>query len=365
MGASGPVMSDHQRPTHASIASICYSLSAIRFVLAVALGLIAAAPARAQSPVADFYKGRNIDVYIGLSAGGVYDITARLLARQMGKYIPGNPNLVPRNMTGAAGLRLANWLYSQGPTDGTAIGTFARGAAFNALLGVEGALFDATKFNWIGSTNNEVSICAAWHSTGITKFEQLYKQELIIGSTGGSGDDEQYAKIVNGVLGTKLRIVSGYPGGNEIKMAMERGEVGGRCGWSWSSVKSTQAQWLKDKTISIVAQLSLRRHDDLPDLPTIIDHAKTDEDHQIFRVMFARQVMAWPFTAPPGVPADRLAALRKAFEATMKDKEFLAEAERLSLEVSPVPGKQIQSLIEDLYRTTSPELARKIAAMLK
>ena len=355
-------MSDHRRQ---SIAPTRYLLLTIAFVLAVVLGLTAVPPAHAQTPVADFYKGRNVDVYIGLSAGGVYDITARLLSRVMARYIPGNPNLVPRNMTGAAGLRSANWLYSQGPKDGTAIATFARGAAFNALLGVEGGMFDATKFNWIGSTNNEVSICAAWHTTGITRFDQLYKQELIIGSTGGSGDDEQYAKIVNGVLGTKLRIVSGYPGGNEIKMAMERGEVGGRCGWSWSSVKATQAQWLKDKTISIVAQLSLRRHEDLPDLPAILEHAKTEEDRQIFKVMFARQVMAWPYTAPPGIPADRLDALRRAFDAAMKDKEFLAEAERLSLEVRPVTGETVQNLIEEIYRTTSPDVAKKIAAMLR
>jgi tripartite-type tricarboxylate transporter receptor subunit TctC len=336
-----------------------------RSAIALVLGLIAAAPARAQSSVADFYKGRTIDVYVGLSAGGVYDISARLLARYMGKYIPGNPTLVTRNMEGAAGLRLANWLYQQAPKDGTAFGTFARGASFNALLGLPGAFFDANKFNWIGSTNDEVSICASWHTSGVTSIEQLYDKELIVGSTGGSGDDEQFPKILNGVLGTKIRTVSGYPGGNEIKMAMQRGEVNGRCGWSWSSVKSTEAQWLKDKTISIFVQLSLRKHPDLPDVPMIMDVAKTDEQRQIFKLIFARQVMAWPFAAPPGVPVDRVAALRKAFDDTLRDKEFLAEAEKLSLEITPVSGERIQSLIGELYQTTSPEVARKVGDMLK
>jgi len=334
-----------------------------RRLIACALGLLAAAPAQAQS-VAEFYGGRSIDVYIGLSAGGVYDINARLLSRYMGKHIPGHPTLVPRNMTGAAGLRLANWLYSQGPKDGTAIATFARGIAFDALLGQQGSMFDANKFNWLGSVNDEVSVCVSWTASGITKFEQLHTQELVVGSTGGSGDDGAFPKLLNSVLGTKFRIVTGYPGGNEIKMAMERGEVAGRCGWSWSSVKSTQPQWLKDKKISMLVQLSMRKHEDLPDVPLIVDFAKTEEERQIFKVMFARQVMAWPFVAPPGVPADRVAALRNAFDETMQDKEFLGEAARLSLETTPVSGQNIQGLIEELYRTTSPELTKKIATML-
>jgi tripartite-type tricarboxylate transporter receptor subunit TctC len=196
-------------------------------------------------------------------------------------------------------------------------------------------------------------------------MEQLYEKELILGSTGGSGDDEQFPKLIKGVLGVKLRTVSGYPGGNEIKMAMERGEVNGRCGWSWSSVKSTQGQWLKDKAISIFVQLSLRRHPDLPDVPMIMDLARTEEERQIFRLMFARQVMAWPFVAPPGVPAERVAALRKAFDETMKDKDFLAEADKLSLEITPVSGEKMHSLITDLYQTTTPALASKVAEMIK
>ena len=337
----------------------------VRHAFVFMLVLVGLAPARAQQSVADFYKGKSIDLYIGLSAGGVYDISARLLSRHMGAYIPGNPSILPRQMEGAAGLRLANWLYQLGPKDGTAIGTFARGSAFDLLLGIQGATFDPTKYNWIGSTNDEVSICAAWHTTGITKMDQLYENELILGSTGGSGDDEQFPKLIRGVLGVKLRTVSGYPGGNEIKMAMERGEVNGRCGWSWSSVKATQGQWLKDKAISIFVQLSLHRQPDVPDVPMIMDLARTEEERQIFKLMFARQVMAWPFVAPPGVPTERVDALRKAFDNTMKDRDFLAEAERLGLEITPVSGEKMNRLISEIYESTPPVLAAKVAEMIK
>jgi tripartite-type tricarboxylate transporter receptor subunit TctC len=334
-------------------------------LLGLAASAIAAGSAGAETAIADFYRNKSIDVYVGLSAGGLYDINARLLSRFMGRHIPGNPTLVPKNMVGAAGFRLANFLYQTAPKDGTAFGTFARGIAFNPLLGQPAGAIEAARFNWLGSTNDEVSICAARRESGITKFEQLYRQELIIGSTGGSGDDEQFPRIVNGVLGTKFRIVAGFPGGAEIKLAMQRGEVSGRCGWSWSSVKATEGEWLRDKSISILVQFAFRRHPDLPDTPSITDFVKSDDYRQIFKVVLARQVMAWPFVAPPGVPAERVAALRKAFDETMRDPEFLEEAEKLHIEITPVSGERIQSLIEDVYRTTSPQVGAKIGAMLK
>jgi tripartite-type tricarboxylate transporter receptor subunit TctC len=193
----------------------------------------------------------------------------------------------------------------------------------------------------------------------------MFERELVVGSTGGSGDDDQLPRLVNGVLGTKFRIVRGFPGGNEIKLAMLRGEVSGRCGWSWSSVKATEPDWLAEGSILALVQLSLRRHPDLPDVPLITDYAKTDEARQIFKVALARQLLAWPFAAPPGTPAERVAALRQAFDETLRDRDYLAEAERLSLEITPVSGERIQSFIADVYRTTSAELSAKIAAMLK
>lgn len=334
-------------------------------LLALASGLIATSSVSAQPSVANFYKSKNINVYIGFSVGGVYDINARLLSRYMGKYIPGNPTLVPRQMTGAGSFTLASWLYQAAPKDGATIGTFARGIAFNPLIGEPAGAIEAAKFNWIGSTNDEVSVCVSRRESGVTKFEQMFERELVVGSGGASADDDQMPRLINAVLGTKFRIVRGFPGGNEIKLAMLRGEVGGRCGWSWSSVKATEAEWLREGSISMLAQLSLRRHPDLPNTPLITDFAKTDEARQIFRVALARQVMAWPFAAPPGTPTERVTALREAFDKTLRDKEYLAEADKLHLEITPVSGQRIQSLIADVYRTTSAEITAKITAMLK
>jgi len=334
-----------------------------RGIVAASVALALVAPACAQSP-AEFYKGRNVELYVGYSVGGGYDLYARMLARHMSKYIPGNPTVVPKNMEGAGSLRLANWLYNVGPKDGTVFGIIGRGTGFDPLLGNKSAQFDATKFNWIGSANNEVSICVAWHTAGVQKFAELLTKELVVGGTSVSADTDQFPKIANGVLGTKFRIVTGYPGGNEIGLAMERGEVQGRCGWSWSSVKSTHQQWLQEKKFTILVQLALSKHPDLPDVPLIIDLAKTDEERQLLKLIFARQVMGRPFLAPPGVPADRVAALRKAFMDTLTDKDFLAEAEKAQLEVNPVPGDKIQDLVKEVHQTPK-EIAAKAAALLE
>jgi tripartite-type tricarboxylate transporter receptor subunit TctC len=334
-----------------------------RIAAAVVLLAATVSGAAAQS-VADFYKGRSVDLYIGYSVGGAYDLYARYLARHMGKHIPGNPTVVPKNMEGAGSLRLANWLYNIGPKDGTAIGTIGRGTGFDVLLGNTKAQFDATRFNWIGSANNEVSVCVAWHTSGITRFEDMLTRPLIVGGTSSSADTDQFPKITNGVLGTKMKVITGYPGGNEVGLAMERGEVQGRCGWSWSSVKSTHQKWLNEKRFAILVQLALKKHPDLPDVPLIVDLAKTDEQRKILELIFARQVMGRPFVAPPGVPRDRVEALRKAFMDTMNDKEFLADAEKAQLEITPVPGDQLEKLVRDLF-ATPPEIAKKASAMLR
>jgi tripartite-type tricarboxylate transporter receptor subunit TctC len=323
--------------------------------------LPAAAPA--QSP-AEFYKGKNVDLYIGYSVGGGYDVYARMVARHMGKHIPGNPTLVPKNMEGAGSLRLVNWLYNVAPKDGSAFATIGRGTAFNPILGIPGAQFEGPKFTWIGSANDEVSVCATWHTTGVTKFDELMTKEIAVGGTGASDDTVQFPRVLNGVLGTKMKIVSGYPGGNDAVLAMERGEVHGRCGWSWSSVMATHKNWLDEKKINILLQLALQKHPDLPNVPLVTELAKTDEQKQILRLIFARQVMGRPFVAPPGIPQDRAEALRKAFMDTMKDKEFLAEAEKAGLEITPVPGEQIQKLVQDVYNTP-PEIAKKAAEIIK
>ena len=335
-------------------------MSLVPNVAAAILALGAAG--QAQSP-ADFYKGKNVDLTIGYSAGGGYDVYARLLARHMGRFIPGNPAIVPKNMPGAGSLGLANWLYNVAPKDGTAFGTIGRGTAFDPLLGSTKAQFDAAKFNWLGSMNDEVSVCVSWYTTGITSLEQVKHNELTVGGSGQAADTDQFPKVLNATIGTKFRLVTGYPGGNDVDLAMERGEVMGRCGWSWSSVVATHKSWIDEHKINVLVQLSLSKHPDLPNVPLAMDLANNDEQRQIFKLVFARQPMGRPFLAPPDVPSDRVSVLREAFMDTMKDGDFLAEAEKMKLEINPVAGDAVQEIVQDVYKTPKP-IATAVAEMI-
>jgi len=325
--------------------------------------LLVGSAAWAQAP-AEFYKGRTVELYIGYSVGGGYDVYARLLARHMGRQIPGDPVIAPKNMPGAGSLTLANWLYAAAPRDGSVFGTIGRGIAFDPLLGTQGTKFTATAFGWLGSANDEVSVCAAWGKSGITKFEDLYARPVFIGGTGAGADTDLFPKAMNSILGTKMKLVTGYPGGNDITLAMQRGEVEARCGWSWSSIKSGHAQWVNDGTIRLLVQLSLAKHPDLPEVPLIMDLVKTPEQRAILRLVFARQVMGRPFLAPPGLPPARLALLRRAFMATIKDAAFLAEAEKIKLEITPVGGEAVQQLVAEMY-ATPPDIVRQAAQAVK
>jgi tripartite-type tricarboxylate transporter receptor subunit TctC len=327
----------------------------------VALAAVAAFAPRAEAD--DFYAGKTINLYIGYSIGGAYDVYARQIGRFLGKHIPGNPTVVPQNMEGAGSLRAANYLYTRAPKDGTAIATFARGAAFYPLMGLSGATFDAPKFNWLGSANNETSLCVAWAATGIKSIDDLKTREMTAGGTGPTDDTVQFVKVINATLGTKMRPVTGYPGGGDVMLAMERGEVQGRCGWSYSSLLTTHKSWITDHKINILMQLGLRKHPDLPDVPLIVDLPMPPDKLAILRLVFARQVMGRPFAAPPGVPPERVAALRDAFMATLKDPEFLAAAEQAQLEVAPVDGDEVQKLVTDIYKTP-PEVALAAGKMM-
>jgi tripartite-type tricarboxylate transporter receptor subunit TctC len=329
---------------------------------AAILALCPISQSEAQNP-ASFYKGKSIDLYIGYSAGGGYDIYARALARHMSRFIPGNPTIVPKNMPGAGSLVLANWLYNVAAKDGSAFGMIGRGTAFDPLLGSTKAQFDAAKFTWIGSMNDEVSVCVAWYTSGIAKLEDVVQKELTVGGTGPAADTDQFPKVLNATVQTKFKIIPGYPGGNDIDLAMERGEVMGRCGWSWSSVIATHKTWFDEKKINVLVQLSLNKHADLPNVPLIMDFAKNDQQRQIFKLVFARQPMGRPFLAPPGIPADRAATLRTAFMDTLKDAAFLAEAERMKLEINPVSGDDVQGIVQDIYQTPK-SIAAAVADMV-
>jgi tripartite-type tricarboxylate transporter receptor subunit TctC len=323
----------------------------------VAVALSPPAPARADS-VKDFYTGRTIELYIGYSAGGGYDTYARTIARHLPKHIPGNPTIVPKNMKGAGSLKLTNYLYNVAAKDGSVIGTIGRGMPMEPLLGGKGVQFDPQKFNWIGSANNEVSICGAWHKTGIKTWGDVMAKELIVGGTGSGADTDTFPLLLKNMFGAKLKLISGYPGGNDILLAMERGEVGGRCGWSWSSVKAKKRAWITDGKVNVFLQMSVAKHPDLPDVPLVMDLAKTEEEKQILKLIFARQVMGRPYVAPPGVPAERIKALRQAFDATLQDPEFLAEASKSKLEINLVTGPEIEGLLKEIYAAPK-EIAKK------
>jgi tripartite-type tricarboxylate transporter receptor subunit TctC len=316
-----------------------------RTACVAALGLcVTGASATAQS-VEEFYKGRKIDLLIGYTQGGGYDVYARAIARFWGNHIPGNPQFIPRNKPGAGSLLVPNEMYNLSPKDGSVVGTFARGAPLEPLFGNEKATYDPTKLTWIGSANDEVSVCGIWHTVPIKSTEDLMTKEIILGGTGPGADTDLFPMLMNNVLGSKFKLISGYPGGNDINLAIERGEVQGRCGWSWSSVVSTRPQWLKEKLIQIPAQIALEKHPDLPDVPLVLDFAKTARDRAILEVVFSGQPMGRPYAAPPGIPADRVKALRDSFMATMKDPAFLAEADKAKLEITPVDGATIDKII--------------------
>jgi tripartite-type tricarboxylate transporter receptor subunit TctC len=332
--------------------------------LAFALASILAAPARAQS-VAQFYSGKIVTLYIGYSVGGGYDTYGRLVARHIGRHIPGQPTVIPVNMEGAGSLKLMNWLYNAAPKDGTALGTVNQSVPFVPLVGDRNlARFDATKLTWVGSANEEVSVCVAWERTGITRFDQLYDKELIIGSTGPGADEYSLHALVRHTLGAKLKSIVGYAGGNEMNLAMEQGEVDGRCGWAWSSVKTSRQQWVDEGKIRILLQFGLRKHPDLPDVPLIMDLAKNENDRSILRLIMISGIFGRPFIAPPGVPADRAAALEAAFDATVKDPAFLAEARQLRAEITPVSASRLRQLLAEAY-ATPPAVVERTRTILR
>ena len=315
-----------------------------------------ALPARADD-AETFYRGKTIELYVGFFVGAGYDQRGRLLARYMGRYIPGNPSIVVKNMEGAGSLKLGNWLKNTAPRDGTVFGMIARGAGFDSLFGNQAAAFAGPEFNWIGSPSSETNICAVVASSGVGRIEDTFSQRVIVGAVSG-GDSGELPAIMNAVFGSKFDIVSGYKVSGDVSLAIERGEVQGRCGWSWSSIKNTHQAWVDDKRLNLLLQFGFKKHPQLPHVPLVLDIAKDERQQQVLKLIIARQLFGWPFVAPPGVPADKIAVLRKAFMQTMEDKEFIADAAKQKIEVEPIPGEELQRLIVELH-ATSPDLVNE------
>ena len=312
--------------------------------------------AQAQT-VADFYRGKSLTMLIGYSSGGGYDISARVLSKHMGRHIPGGPTIVPQNMPGAGSLRVANFLYNAAPKDGTTLGMIGRGLAVEPLIGASPTQYDGRKFTWLGSGSDQVSLCVTWHSSQVKTWDDMRAKSFTVAGEGSGSDPDMFATMLRNLMGVKLKLVSGYPGGPEMNLAMERGEVDGRCGWSWTSIKITRAEWVADKRVNLVLQMALKKNPEIPQVPLIMDLASNDRERQILKLVLSRQQMGWPFLAPPDIPADRAQALRQAFDATMKDPEFTAEAKQRQLEVNPMSGAEIDKLVGELYQTPPDVIA--------
>jgi tripartite-type tricarboxylate transporter receptor subunit TctC len=317
------------------------------------------APAGAQS-VEEFYRGKTVTILVGFTAGGGYDVYARLLGRHIGRHIPGNPSVVVQNMPGAGSLKATQYVYGVAAKDGLTLATVSRGMATDPLL--NDAKFDATKLTWIGSVTSETSICATWQTSPIKTWDDMFKREFTLGGSATGADPDTFALIMRNLFGAKVRLVTGYPGGNDINLAMERGEVDGRCGWSWSSLKS-QKNWLRQ--ISPLVQFAVEKNAELPNVPWAIERAASDEARQVLRLLTAGQFLGRPFFSTPDLPADRKAALRAAFDATMKDPQFLAEAEKIDLEVTPVAASAIDAFLADVYKTPKDVVQKAVAAIQK
>lgn len=329
--------------------------------VAVTLGIVGGAtPAAAQ----ELYAGKTITVLVGGTAGGGFDTISRIMANHLGRYIPGNPNFVVRDMPGGGGIVVANHTYNVAPKDGTTI-AYVGPIVVQPLLSPDDKRiqFDAKKFTWIGSLGVTHSILFAWHKTPFMTAQDLFQREMIVGGTGAASTTDIYPKVLNAVLGTKFKLITGYQGSKETLIAIERGEADGRFN-SWDSMKTTSANWIRDNQIRILLQASTKRHPELPNVPTALELAKTAEQRQAIEFLFLPAEMGRPIAAPPGIPAEHKAILLDAFAKLVKDKAFLADAEKAGLEVDgPMTGAEVDKVVERIYATPPSVVAQVAKAM--
>jgi tripartite-type tricarboxylate transporter receptor subunit TctC len=320
------------------------------------LWALGAAPADAQ-PAAEPFAGKSVSMIIGFGPGGGYDLWGRTVARHIGKHLPGKPTVVPQNMPGAGSYVAASHIYNVAPKDGTVMGIIARDAALGPLSGAPGARFDATKLSWIGSPTKEHNVCIAFHTAKVKSVAELRDVELILGDTGPGTGTRSYPKVLSDLLGFKFKLVSGFKSSSDVFLAMERGEVEGICE-SLDSVLNRKPKWIADKTVTVLLQAGDKPDPRLPGVPLVFDLARSAEERQVLEYLYAGQGIGRPFVAPPDLPAERLAMLRTAFNATMKDPEFTADAKRSKLDLEPEDGEHLAALINKIYATPKPIIER-------
>jgi len=328
-------------------------------LLLLALPLVA----QAQTPE-EFYRGRTITLAIGYAPGGGYDTYARLFARYFGRHVPGRPTVATQNVPGAGSLKLANDIVNTAPRDGTIVAAIGREQVTAPLFGIPGTHFDPATMDWLGNLDQASSLCVVWHTVPVTSMQDLKSREMVVGATGPASTTTLLPLALKEELGYRLKVISGYPGGNDVNLALERGEVEGRCVWSYASIMSTHPDWLRDGKIRILAATSLKRLPELPDVPTVLELAPNQRAGQILQLFVAGDAMARPFLAPPGLPPARLAALRDAFMATARDPDFLAEAKKQHLELDPMDWRAMSEAVAGLYRTP-PDVVKAAMAIIE
>jgi tripartite-type tricarboxylate transporter receptor subunit TctC len=321
--------------------------------IAITFGLGAAA----ADPIADFYKGKQITWILSAGAGGGYSSYANAFAPYFSAHIPGNPHIIVQNMPGAGGIRAMLYLQSVAPKDGTTIGLVHSSVPFAPLYGIKGANFDPRQMNWIGSINAATGICVSWAASGITTWRDLFDKQYIVGGTGAGSQMETMPAMLNKLFGTHIKVISGYKGGNDVYLAMERGEVNGRCGGLISSIKSTRPDWFPQKKVAVPVQIALERDPEFPDSPAVIEFAKDQRTKDVLQLILAPMAIDRPILAPPGTPPATVAALRQAFHDTMSDPGFIAEAEREHLEIQEVSGDKVAKLLAGAF-AMSPEVVK-------
>jgi tripartite-type tricarboxylate transporter receptor subunit TctC len=327
-------------------------------LLAATLGA-AGTPAAAQTPE-QFYAGKSIDLVIGYPPAGSNDVYARLLSRHLGKHIPGKPNIVAKNMPGAGSFLALGHIYNIAPKDGSVIGIGAPTSPLDEKLGTQGVRFKTAEFNWIGRIDSLINIVFMWKTSPVKTVADAQRIESTLSGTGAGSTVSIYPTVMNNVLGTKFKLIMGYKGSSEAQLAVERGEVEGHS-TSWTAVKVGHPDWYPSKTISILVQFALKKHPELPDVPTVVELARNDEERQILRAVMNATEIGTAFFTTPGVPADRVTALRRAFDATMKDPDFLADAQRTKLTVGPITGEELQKLVAEVS-DLAPALLEKVRA---
>jgi len=328
-------------------------------ILPVACALTgASASSVGADPIADFYKGRTVTVIVSSSPAGGYDTVARAIARHMGKHLPGSPAFIVRNMTGAGGMTATNFLYNNAERDGSVIGQVQNNTPFEPLFGTKEARYDPVKFNWLGTPSSETAMVLLWHSVPVNSVADLRKREVVVGVSGANSTPAFFARLLNATLGTRLKTINGYPGQNEVLLAMERRELDGHPSAFFSSVRSTRPNWFAEKTAKAIVQYGPEKLAELGDVPFAPDLVGVD-DRLVMEAAFAPLALGRPFLIPPGVPPERVAALRQAFAAAIVDREFLAEAEKIGLGLNaPRTGEQMQALMERSYRSPPRVLDR-------